>query len=144
VNEIVEQWRKQRPNAAVWVDTGGEHPEPSLVADRTLTHALINILNNAADVSPKDVEFIAYWDSTRLLLKILDRGPGIEGEMIKNAGTRPGSTKKQGLGVGLFLARATISRHGGSLQFSNRMEGGAEVRVSLPVIPTSTGPEDDG
>ncbi|RUM53277.1 MAG: sensor histidine kinase [Methylococcus sp.] len=144
VNEVIEQWRKQRPNSPVWIDSGGEHPEPSLVADRTLTHALINILNNAADVSPEDVEFIAYWDNTRLLLKILDRGPGIAGEMIKNAGKRLGSTKEQGLGVGLFLARATISRYSGSLQFSNRTEGGAEVRVSLPVIPASTGSEDNG
>lgn len=138
VNEVVRQWQKQQPHVSLNFQASGTKPEPSLVADRTLTHALVNILNNAGDVSPKQVELTARWDPSKLVLEILDRGPGINLEIIENAGKLPVSTKKQGLGVGLFLAKATIARLGGTLQFSNRQNGGASIRITLLLLPTTT------
>ncbi|MGH8552013.1 MAG: ATP-binding protein [Methylococcales bacterium] len=138
VNEVVWQWRKQQDNLPLKFQASGNEPAPSLVADRTLTHALINILNNAAEVSPDSVEFIAHWNDSALILNILDRGPGIDPKIIENAGNIPASTKDSGLGVGLFLAKATITRLGGTLQFYQRREGGTSIRITLPLLPAST------
>jgi two-component system, sensor histidine kinase RegB len=134
VNEVVRQWQKQQPNVTLKFQPSGDEPAPSLVADRTLTHALVNILNNAAEASPESVEFIAQWNTSALILIILDRGPGIDPKIIENAGNMPVSTKETGLGVGLFLAKATITRLGGMLQFSKRREGGTSIRITLPLL----------
>ncbi|MGH8558776.1 MAG: ATP-binding protein [Methylococcales bacterium] len=144
VNEVVRQWQKQQDDFPLKFQAGGTEPAPGLVADRTLTHALVNILNNAVDVSPDSVEFIAHWNTSALILHILDRGPGIDPKIIENAGNIPASTKESGLGVGLFLAKATITRLGGSLQFYKRREGGTSIRITLPLLPASPETNDYG
>ncbi|MGH8551072.1 MAG: ATP-binding protein [Methylococcales bacterium] len=141
VHDVVHQWQKQQPAVALKFQADGDEPAPSLVADRTLTHALVNILNNAAEVSPESVEFIAHWNTSALILNILDRGPGINPEMF---GNRPFSTKDTGLGVGLFLAKATITRLGGTLQFSRRREGGTSIRITLPLLPATAASKNYG
>jgi two-component system sensor histidine kinase RegB len=102
----------------------------------TLTHALINILNNAAEVSPKGIELHARWDRSSLYLRVLDRGPGIAPAISEQIGKAPiSSTKEQGLGVGLFLAFATIHRLGGTIEMSARPKGGGTVtQIVLPVV----------
>ncbi|MGR9106335.1 MAG: ATP-binding protein [Gammaproteobacteria bacterium] len=137
VNQVVRQWQKQQPNINLQFQASGEDPEPNLVADRTLTHALVNILNNAAEVSPQSVEFIAHWNASALVLTILDQGPGIDPAILENAGNNPVSTKETGLGVGLFLAKATITRLGGTLRFSKRRDRGTSIRITLPLLPAS-------
>lgn len=137
VSEVVHQWQKQQPRIQLNFRASGDEPAPNLVADRTLTHALINILNNAAEVSPESVEFNAQWTASSVILSILDRGPGIDSKIIESAGKIPVSTKKTGLGVGLFLAKATITRLGGNVQFSARRDGGTSIRITLPLLPAT-------
>ena len=42
------------------------------------------------------------------------------------------TTKKEGRGLGLFLANATLERLGGSVRLFNRDGGGATTEVVLP------------
>jgi two-component system, sensor histidine kinase RegB len=144
VNEVVRQWQKQQPQLTLKFESSGYEPPPSLVADRTLTHALLNIMNNAAEASPDSVELAAHWNTSVLILTILDRGPGIDPKILENAGNNPVSTKETGLGVGLFLAKATISRLGGTLQFANREGRGTSIRITLPLLSPSPTPNDHG
>jgi two-component system sensor histidine kinase RegB len=52
--------------------------EAKIIAERTLTHSIINILNNAAEASPAElgIEFHATWDLDFVTIKIRDFGPG--------------------------------------------------------------------
>ena len=49
--DVLTQWRRVRPGAAIETDWKGSRPVPQILADRTLTQAVTNILDNAADVS---------------------------------------------------------------------------------------------
>ncbi|MGH8718167.1 MAG: ATP-binding protein, partial [Burkholderiales bacterium] len=67
-------------------------------------------------------------------LDILDRGPGLTPDLLARAGepfltTKPGC----GLGIGLFLANATVERFGGKVRLANRDDGGAHTQVVLPL-----------
>lgn len=135
LQEVVEQWQGQQPNTHLEYHVEGTRPEPNILAERTLTHALINILNNAGDVSPQLVILKSKWNASKLKLEIRDHGPGISPEVAANIGKTPMSTKKKGLGVGLFLASTTISRMGGSLKLINIESGGACTQIELPVVP---------
>lgn len=103
-----------------------------------MTHTLINILNNAAEVSPKYVGFRARWTGNRITLDISDHGPGIREDLFAVLGKRPITTKEQGLGVGLFLAHTTIERLGGKIEILPNVEIGACIRIQLPLLPTDS------
>jgi two-component system sensor histidine kinase RegB len=91
-------------------------------------------LNNAADASPDDVSFQADWSNKVLNLEVSDRGPGLSAEIYNQLGKTPVTTKDEGLGVGLFLAQATIQRLGGTLSISNRENSGTTLHITLPLL----------
>ena len=97
-----------------------------------MSQAITNILDNAADVSPRAIEWYAHWDQKGCVLEIRDWGPGLTSEAKQKVGKEPYSEKPEGLGLGLFLAHAIIARFGGSVTLFNCDDGGSCTRVQLP------------
>ena len=62
---------------------------------------------------------------------IRDFGPGLSSEMQTKLGHMLVSNKPNGLGIGYFLANASINRIGGKLSIMNLPEGGAQTVVEL-------------
>ncbi len=141
--ELLDKWQLMRPGVTVSATWEGETPAPAVIAEQTLSQALMNLLNNAADASPDRVEVRGRWDRRQLAIEILDRGPGLTPEAAGNAGKAFFTTKPagHGIGIGLFLANATIERFGGTVQLFNRDGGGACTRVTLPLVRLATGGE---
>lgn len=136
LQRLLEQWQLLRPQIALATDFSGAPSMSCIAAERTLDQALMNLINNAADASPNQVEISAHWDDVLLQIEIRDRGPGINAEVAARAGEAFFTTKgpEHGLGIGLFLANASIERAGGSVRLFNREGGGACVRVTLPLL----------
>lgn len=105
--------------------------------------AIMNIFRNSQEAllgkssqraQPK-VRLQVHQEEAYLKLIVADNGPGFP------AGFDPRlplhTTKKDGSGVGLYVARLTIENHGGNLTFSRDKElGGAEVTIRLPAYAT--------
>jgi len=145
LDHVINQWRTHKPGAKLSFFVSQDVvAEAKIIAERTLTHSIINILNNAAEASPTDkgVEFHARWDRNTLNLLIRDYGPGLPPELLEFGGTLPVVSKKHGLGVGLFLTYSTIRRLGGSIHLYNIEPLGASVEISLPLF-LNTGYDDD-
>ena len=107
----------------------------ALHGDHTLPQALMNFLNNAADASPASVELRAAQDALnalKLVIEVLDRGPGISPELRQRLGKDVVTTKAAGHGAGILIAQAAIERLGGSVAISARRSGGTCVRIELP------------
>ena len=96
------------------------------------------MLSNAVDASPDDVTLEADWSKDELTLTVADRGPGLREDIHEQLGKQPVTTKPEGLGVGLYLAHATIRRLGGDLVVGKRKQGGTTVRVSMPLLGNET------
>jgi two-component system sensor histidine kinase RegB len=122
-----------RPAAKLKINLEGTEPAPHIIADQTLDQALINLLNNAADVSPNDIKVNGKWDNAILVLEIADRGEGLSPEIADQAGEEIQSTKQDGLGLGLFLTYSTLERLGGEIRILNRETGGTIFRLHLPL-----------
>lgn len=134
LDEVIENWRHQGLNAQLVYHREGFSPSPNLLAERTLSYALINILNNAAEVSPEQIIFKSRWTHEQAVLEILDEGPGISPEVIERLGKAPVSSKEDGLGVGLFLAFSAIERLGGRIEMRPRLNHpGTMTRIILPL-----------
>jgi two-component system sensor histidine kinase RegB len=137
-DEVLNLWRAHNSSTKLnlYINPTAVDFNANIVADRTLTLSIINILNNAAQVSSteKGIDFNADWDDHFLHLKIRDFGPGFPAEIINLAGKQPVVSNKQGLGVGLFLTYTTINRLGGKIKFTNVETGGACVELMLPLL----------
>ena len=136
LERTVERWRLLRPAARVSVKWDDDTPGPLLLADQTLEQAVLNLLNNAADASPDGFEVSGRIHNGHVVIDILDRGPGLTEEAQARAGELFFSTKgsEGGMGIGLFLANATIERFGGSVRLFNRSDGGCCTRIELPSL----------
>ena len=134
IGEVIDTLLAQRPDAMLDIQVSNGPANTRILAERTLTQALVNILNNAIDASPDEVIFRASWDETQLSINVADRGPGVSDELRAQLGNTPVTTKDGGLGVGVYLAHATINRIGGTLDINNRDGGGTELVIRLPLL----------
>lgn len=130
---VAETWRLMRP--ATPLDYQAEDGLAALLVpeDASLSQALINVLNNAADASPEGIEVRVRGDRERVTLQVFDRGAGIDSTVARQLGRAWFTTKSEGRGLGLFLSNATLERLGGSVRIENRPGGGACTTVEWPL-----------
>jgi signal transduction histidine kinase len=70
----------------------------------------------------------------RVLLSVSDNGCGMDQAFVNNSLFRPfQSTKKKGLGIGLFQSRAIVQAHGGAINVQTEVGRGTTFLISLPV-----------
>ncbi len=106
-----------------------------------LRHALINLIDNALDAAGSlvDVKF-GYIDNS-LYIDIEDDGDGFPEEFAGRIGYPVVSTKKTGLGIGMFLANSTIEKLGGSVRIishgGTRPECRTILRIRLPTVDSA-------
>jgi len=147
IDDVINLWRTHKPGAKLnFFIAPDVAADAKIIAERTLTHSLINILNNAAEASPVEmgIEFHASWDLDFITINIRDFGPGFPQEIVEVVGKQPVVSKKRGLGVGLFLTYSTINRLGGKINLSNSDSGGACVEIILPLLNTETDNDNSG
>jgi DNA-binding CsgD family transcriptional regulator len=70
----------------------------------------------------------------RVRVSVRDFGTGLPAEEPERIFERFFSTKREGMGMGLAIARSIIASHGGELAAANAQGGGACVHFSLPVV----------
>lgn len=117
--------------------------EPSAVAlidTVSIQQVVSNLVRNAAeamDGHPGTVHVTLATDADgSAIVSVSDDGPGINPAMVDGLfDVFSGSSKSDGLGVGLAICRTIISAHGGWISATNRAEGGAVFTFSLPPRP---------
>jgi len=116
--------------------------EASVPADITLRHALINIVENAIKAAEQQVTVYYSVEDTQpafLLMSVQDDGPGIPENVMESMGEPFISTSKDSMGLGIFLANASIQRLGGQIEMFNVRDAGARTVIRLPLKDTEHG-----
>ena len=73
-----------------------------------------------------------------ILIEFKDNGPGFPEEFLKKGPTLYQTSKKGGMGVGLWLSKTILENHGGKLEIHNQKEGGAKTTLHFPLTFTPT------
>ena len=122
-------------------------PKPLLISGNAeeLHTACGNLLSNAIKYSPQgsSIEVRVFTDSDEAAcFQVSDQGIGIDPQHLKRIFKRfyraPARQvmRKQGTGLGLFLVRAIVRQHGGSISAASRGEGhGSTFTLRLPQLP---------
>ena len=133
IQKILDHWQVLRPEVTFNYTTNREYTSSPLPVDSTLEQAIVNLLNNAADANPNDIDVTLTRLKQQLQITIRDHGAGIDIAVAEQIGKPFISTKGKGLGLGLFLTHATINRYGGSIKLFNHPAGGTQAELYLPL-----------
>lgn len=103
-----------------------------------IKRVLINLIDNAAKYGCEPTVVLAV-TARQIETTVQDRGPGIAPDLQEQVfvpfyrieGSRNRDTG--GVGLGLPAARAIVLEQGGSLTLSNRLDGGLQAKVTLPL-----------
>lgn len=136
LESLRQRWHAARPqaNSRLIVTSDGEAPD--IVADPRLEQAVLNLLNNAANATPRPMEIRLGWSSDAICIDIRDHGPGFPPAVLSRGGQRSFPAHERGSGVGLILTRTAIEQLGGRLSLINPDDGGAIARIELPRAKT--------
>lgn len=103
-----------------------------------MEQVLVNLLDNVARYTPPGTltQIGTRQEDGTVSIIVADSGPGIPPEDLERIFDKfyrlPGSAAG-GTGLGLSICRGLVSAHGGTLEASNRPEGGAQFTIRLPV-----------
>jgi two-component system sensor histidine kinase RegB len=136
LESIRQHWHANRPQANSQLTCQQSSPAPKIIADPRLEQAILNLLNNAANVSTSRLNIALGWDSSSLTIDIRDHGPGFPPSVLHSGGNSSFPSHAQGSGVGLMLTRTAIEQLGGKLTLINPDDGGALARIELPLGAT--------
>jgi signal transduction histidine kinase len=125
---------------AVNLDFADDLNNTIIVGDRLELHRLFtNLVGNAIKFTDQGVVTIRLHKSEKddcLTLEVADTGQGIPEEELTNLFERfrPGSHKRSGSGLGLYLSRRIVEAHQGSIQVNSQINQGSSFTVDLPII----------
>jgi signal transduction histidine kinase len=112
-------------------------PLPGILADREQIRSVVtNLMLNARDALGPEGRIRVRTEhlGDSVVLFVTDNGCGMSAAFQKDSLFRPfQSTKKKGIGIGMFQSRMIVEAHGGSIRVDSEAGKGSTFRVSLPV-----------
>lgn len=106
-----------------------------------LERVVVNLLSNALKYSPPDstVAVQVTREKEQLVLAVMDQGVGIPVDELPHLFHRffraRTGRKREGLGLGLHIARLVVEAHGGRIWAASREGQGSTFFVALPAMP---------
>lgn len=110
---------------------------PPIHGDREqLLSVITNLLLNSHDALTNGghLKIATSQEDAQALLRIEDNGCGMSADFLRHSLFRPfQTTKKKGLGIGMFQSKIIVEAHHGKIQVESEEGKGTVIRVSLPL-----------
>jgi PAS domain S-box-containing protein len=140
VRDIVHRHHTAVSDRRFHVDVPDEEDRVSGDRDR-LQQVLGNLLENAVKYSPdgSEIDVTVRSEGDRIVTSVCDRGMGIPNDELAlvferfHRGRQVSSTNYGGLGLGLYITKQIVERHGGSIWVESREGVGTTFHFALPV-----------
>lgn len=140
VTEVADLYRSNPARVEIRLDLDGQ--VATIEADRGRVRQILNnLLMNAIEaldgVASARVDLSTRFergsDAAYAVVTVCDNGPGFQRELLGRVFDPYVTSKPKGTGLGLAIVKKIVEEHGGRIDADNRPEGGARVRIVLPV-----------
>ncbi len=140
VTDVADLYRSQDPRATIHLALDDQLK--TIEADRGRVRQILNnLVTNALEaldgVGTPTLEITTRLesggDAAYAVVTVCDNGPGFQRELLGRVFDPYVTSKPKGTGLGLAIVKKIVEEHGGRIDADNRSEGGARVRVVLPV-----------
>ncbi len=102
-----------------------------------INQVILNLVANAIDASPEGgtVTVRTAAENGHARIEVIDRGPGIEAQVLDKIFDPFFTTKPpgEGTGLGLSISYGIVQDHGGAIDVDSKLGGGSRFVVSLPL-----------
>jgi two-component system sensor histidine kinase RegB len=133
LNHLADDFRATRPVQTFIFENQIQEDVP-VVFDSALKQMICNVLDNALEASPAWLALTVSRDADVLVIVVSDTGPGFLPLILENLGQAYQSTKgRPGSGLGIYFVVNVVRKLGGSVIARNRQDGGAVVKIELPL-----------
>jgi signal transduction histidine kinase len=108
---------------------------------------LVNLLQNALEATPPGGRVhlsTTHLEDDAARITIRDSGAGLAVEIGDRLFSPGATTKSEGTGLGLTIARAIAEQHGGTLTLTSHENGGCQAKLTLPAKPADEQQKDRG
>jgi nitrogen fixation/metabolism regulation signal transduction histidine kinase len=145
-SEVADLYRSHDPRVEIRVELDARIE--AIEADRgrvrqILNNLVINALEALDGVAAPRLEIATRFeqgagsDAGYAVVTVCDNGPGIQRELLGRVFDPYVTSKPKGTGLGLAIVKKIVEEHGGRIDADNRPEGGARIRVVLPVTDST-------
>ncbi len=114
-----------------------DQPAYAAFDERKIRSAVVNLVQNALDANAEGgtVALQVRTEGDTVVFRCADEGPGLDERVADRVFGAGVTTKREGSGLGLTIARTAIEQHGGTLELTNREGTGALATIRLPRRP---------
>jgi two-component system NtrC family sensor kinase len=136
IGEILDLRRRELHFKRIRVQRDSPDPAATVCSDPDgLRQVLQNLISNAVAATPEGGAIAIGFrlDGGRLMLTVIDSGPGIPAGDFEKIFEPLYTTRPDGLGLGLTISRTIVERLGGTLSARNEPGRGAAFTVELPL-----------
>ena len=109
---------------------------PKIKADSVqMREVVLNIIINAVQAMPEGgkLSIGSAKEGEFLKLEISDTGKGIAKKVLDNLFVPFFTTKRKGLGLGLFISNEIVKAHRGKIEVDTQLDKGTTFKISLPL-----------
>jgi nitrogen fixation/metabolism regulation signal transduction histidine kinase len=146
VHEVVDLYRGQESEIKIVLKTASDMPlvEADVGRVRQILHNLlrnsVEALEHTGDgVIEVDVSVAEVHEVGVVEIVVADNGPGFKSDSLNQIFDPYVTTKPKGTGLGLAIVKKLVEEHAGTIDAENRDEGGAIIRIQLPVNEVARG-----
>jgi signal transduction histidine kinase len=109
----------------------------AMVDGKAVERVVENLIINALEAMPNGGQLFVLTnvENQNAVISITDTGKGMTEEFKRTRLFQPfATTKKKGIGLGLYSCREIIEQHGGRIEVTSEVNVGTEFRVVLPLM----------
>ena len=140
VHEVVDLYRAQESDVNIVLKTDSDLPELEADAGR-IRQILHNLIRNAIEALEGSTNGLIevtvgrteVLETEAVEIVVADNGPGFHTGSVSEVFDPYVTTKPKGTGLGLAIVKKLVEEHAGTIDAENREEGGAIIRITLPV-----------
>lgn len=106
------------------------------VDGKAIERVIENLVINAIEAMPDggSLKIATRSDNDQAIISVVDTGKGMTEEFMRERLFHPfATTKKKGIGLGLYSCRDIIEQHGGRIDVASKVDVGTEFKIVLPL-----------